>query len=139
MKENLLLIFQQSELNAVAMYQALAQAAPHPPERDLLRKIGAAEGRHAGILRGLTGKKDLRPTESMKRPVLLLRRALGRKPTYALLAFGELGAGALYLPAALRHPALRRVAADERDHGRALLRFVLSSGTTESAFLSELR
>ena len=138
MKQKLLLTFQQSELDAVAMYQALADAAPEGTERELLRRIGAAEGRHAGILRALTGNTDLRPTDTMKRPVMLLRQTIGRKPTYVLLAFGELGARFLYLPLALQQETLRRVALDERDHGKALLRFVFASQATESPVLSVL-
>ena len=126
MEQNLLSLFQQSELDAVRMYQALAQDANSEDERKLLLQLGAVEGRHAGILRQITGVNDLRPTDRMAKPMLGLKQHLGSKPTYVLLALGEHGAYFLYQPLAHKYDTLKQVAQDERNHGTTLLRLVKS-------------
>ncbi len=124
MVEKLLLVFQQSELDAVKMYQVLTDKAGSEDEKQLLRRLGAVEGRHAAILRGITGVTDLKPTDKMAAPVALLREKLGKNVTYTLLALGEHGAYYLYQPLAHRYDALRQVALDERNHGKTLLKLV---------------
>ncbi len=124
MEQKLLLIFQQSELDAVKMYQVLTEKAAGEDEKQLLRGLGAIEGRHAAVLRGITGVSDLKPTDKMAKPIGLLREKLGKKATYTLLALGEHGAYYLYQPFARKYDALRQVAQDERDHGKTLLRLV---------------
>jgi len=124
MEQKLLLVFQQSELDAVRMYQVLTEGAADENEKQLLRQLGAVEGRHAAILRGITGISDLKPTDKMAKPVGLLREKLGKTATYTLLALGEHGAYFLYQPLARKYDALKQVAQDERDHGNTLLRLV---------------
>ena len=124
MEQKLLSVFQQSELDAVRMYQALAAGTANEDERKLLLQLGAVEGRHAAILRGLTGKTDLKPPDAMAKPMLLLDKYLGRKGTYVLLSLGEHGAYFLYQPLAAKYAALKQVATDERNHGTTLFRLV---------------
>ena len=124
MEQKLLLIFQQSELDAVKMYQVLTEKAAGEDEKQLLRGLGAIEGRHAAVLRGITGVSDLKPTDKMAKPIGLLREKLGANATYTLLALGEHGAYFLYQPLAKKYDALRQVAQDERDHGNTLLKLV---------------
>ena len=124
MEQKLLLIFQQSELDAVKMYQVLTEKAAGEDEKQLLRGLGAIEGRHAAVLRGITGVSDLKPTDKMAKPIGLLREKLGANVTYTLLALGEHGAYYLYQPFARKYDVLRQVAQDERDHGKTLLRLV---------------
>ena len=110
MEQKLLLIFQQSELDAVKMYQVLTEKAAGEDEKQLLRGLGAIEGRHAAVLRGITGVSDLKPTDKMAKPIGLLREKLGKKATYTLLALGEHGAYYLYQPFARKYDALKQVA-----------------------------
>lgn len=124
MEQKLLLVFQQSELDAVKMYQVLTDKAAGEDEKQLLRQLGVVEGRHAAVLRGITGVSDLKPTDKMAKPIGLLREKLGAKGTYTLLALGEHGAYYLYQPLAKKYDALRQVAQDERDHGNTLLKLV---------------
>jgi len=124
MEQKLLLVFQQSELDAVKMYQVLTDKAAGEDEKQLLRQLGAVEGRHAAVLRGITGVSDLKPTDKMAKPIGLLREKLGANATYTLLALGEHGAYFLYQPLAKKYDALRQVAQDERDHGNTLLKLV---------------
>ena len=103
MEQKLLLVFQQSELDAVKMYQVLTDKAAGEDEKQLLRQLGAVEGRHAAVLRGITGVSDLKPTDKMAKPIGLLREKLGAKGTYTLLALGEHGAYFLYQPLAKKY------------------------------------
>ena len=125
MKEKLYLMFQQSELDGVQMYRALINSTDDAALKDILKTLRAAEGRHAGVWRHITGRTDLRPTAAMETPVLAVDRILGRKATYLLMGAGETAAYCLYQPFALAYPQLKRVAKDELDHGVTLFRLAL--------------
>lgn len=87
--------FQQSELNAMTMYRALAERAEEEKTRDLLQKIAADEGRHAAVFRGLTCV-TLPIRKGLLRAVLCMKVVLREKNTYRVLAFGEKRASKTY-------------------------------------------
>ncbi len=126
MNKRIYLTFQQSELDAVKMYQALADRAPEESERQKLLQLGAVEGRHAAILSKITGVHDLRPTDSMAKLLCRIDDLVGRKGTYLLLAAGEYGASWLYKPLARVQSTLIEVGKQEAEHAVELLRLIQS-------------
>ena len=124
MNKKIFLTFQQSELDAVRMYQALAALAGSETERKKLLSLGAVEGRHAAILRKITGANDLKPTENLAQMITAVDRLVGRKTTYLLLAAGEYGASWLYKPLAKAQETLSEVGAQEAEHALELLRLI---------------
>ena len=112
--------FQQSELDAVLMYRALAQNAKSDAEKALLLRLGAIEGKHAAVLRTITENGELKPTDAMAKPIALLERFAGRRMTYFLVSLGEKAAYYLYQPLAKQHPELQTNAKEETEHGDTL-------------------
>lgn len=127
MNQKIFLTFQQSELDAVKMYQALAERTGEETMRKALLSLGAVEGRHAAILSKITGVHDLKPTDRMAKLVTGVDRFIGRRPTLVLMAVGEYGASWLYKPLAKAESTLVEVGKQEAEHAAALLRLVRST------------
>ena len=120
MNQKIYQMFQQSELDAVLMYRALADKAKSNAEKELLLRLGAIEGKHAAVLRGITGSGERKPTDALAKPIALLERFAGRGLTYRLIALGEKAAYYLYQPLAKEHPELQTNAKEETEHGKTL-------------------
>lgn len=115
-----LLRAQQGELDAVLMYNALAQKAKNPRDRDTFRQLAAEEGRHAAVFHALTGEAlQAKKTKAILLPVLYT--CLGRKLLYPQIAKREYAAFGTYAPVAARFPTVESVKQDEKRHGDMLM------------------
>ena len=112
----ILLKAQQGELDAVLMYNALADAAKDPADAAAFRRLAAEEGRHAAVFYHLTGTK-LEPKKLKSVLIPLLYRVIGKKRLYPLIARGEYSAAKAYAPVAEKYPEAGSVMADEKRHG----------------------
>lgn len=117
--KKVLLKAQQGELDAVLMYQALAETVRDPADAVLFRQLAAEEGGHAAVFRNLTGAA-LRPKKTKAVLLPLLYRLLRRKRLYPLIAKGEYAAVKSYGPVAARYSAVQSVKDDEKRHGDAV-------------------
>ncbi len=107
---------QQGELDAVAMYKALAEVAKDPITAELFRKTAAEEGHHANVCKQYTNDASLKPNPLKAK---LLSRIYKVCPPAALLmlARGEYKAAKDYAPCLLEYPAIEEVLKDEIRHG----------------------
>ena len=107
---------QQGELDAVLMYQALANAVREQNDAQTFRRLAAEEGRHAAVFKELT-QRTLKPKKTLATLLPLLYRLLGRKRLYPIIAKFEYGAADTYEPVAAAFPEVQSVKADEKRHG----------------------
>lgn len=115
----ILLKAQQGELDAVAMYNALADACSDPLDRATFLQIAREEGRHASVFHQLTGK-TLKPGKGKAILVLLLYKTIGKKKLYPMIVQGEYDAVKTYEPLVAEFPEIRSVKNDEQRHGDAI-------------------
>ncbi len=111
-----LLKAQQGELDAVLMYNALANAVKDKNDAETFRRLAAEEGRHAAVFRSLTDQ-TLQPKKTLATLLPILYKLLGRKRLYPIIARFEYGAFDTYAPVAERFPEVRSVKDDEKRHG----------------------
>ena len=116
-----LLKSQQGEIDAVLVYQKLADrvAKNHPAIHETLMKIGSDEGRHANMLRKITGE-TLKPKATLSNIVYCLTYLIGKKRTLQFLAKTEHKALETYKPFAAEYPELETMRLDEGRHGDLL-------------------
>lgn len=116
-----LLKSQQGEIDAVLVYQKLADrvAKNHPAIYETLTKIGSDEGRHANMLRKITGEA-LKPKATLSNIVYCLTYLIGKKRTLQFLAKTEHKALETYKPFAAEYPELETMRLDEGRHGDLL-------------------
>ena len=112
----ILLKSQQGELDAVLMYNALADAVKDEKDKEVFRQLAAEEGHHASVFRGLTNQ-NLKPKKTLATIVPLLYKVLGKKILYPIIAKGEYGAVDTYAPVAEKFPEIESVKNDEHRHG----------------------
>ncbi len=115
-----LLKSQQGELDAVLMYNALAETVRDADDAETFRALAAEEGHHAAVFKGLT-QQILTPKKTKAILLPLLYRAFGRRRLYPLIAKGEYGAVNAYAPVAEKYPEVESVKADEKRHGDTVL------------------
>ncbi len=111
-----LLKAQQGELDAVLMYNALADAVKNKNDAETFRRLAAEEGRHAAVFKNLTNR-TLQPKKTLATVVPLLYKVLGRKGLYPIIAKFEYGAVKTYAPVAERFAEVQSVKDDEKRHG----------------------
>ena len=111
-----LLKAQQGELDAVLMYNALADRVREQKDSDTFRRLASEEGRHASVFKNLTNQ-TLRPKKTLATLLPILYKLLGRKRLYQIIAKFEYGAAGTYEPVAARYPEVQSVKNDERRHG----------------------
>ncbi|MBQ6165750.1 MAG: rubrerythrin [Clostridia bacterium] len=107
---------QQGELDAVLMYQALANAVREQNDAQTFRRLAAEEGRHAAVFKELT-QRTLKPKKTLATLLPILYRLLGRKRLYPIIAKFEYAAVDNYAPVAERFPEVQSVRDDEKRHG----------------------
>lgn len=90
-----LLFFQQNELNAVAMYTRLAELVKNESIETELLHLATEEGKHAAIIKNVTGE-ILRPKNLMKNGVVLGYRFLGKKAIFKMIASVEAKSADMY-------------------------------------------
>ena len=112
--DKMLIKSQQTELDAVVMYQKLATRFPQ--EGDKFKSLAADEGRHAAVLAKLTGK-TLRPRKGLANGVNVLVSLLGKKFMLGKIAAFEYKAYDTYEPLAEQFAEMQSVRGDERRHG----------------------
>lgn len=111
-----LLKAQQGELDAVLMYNALADAVKDKNDAETFRRLAAEEGRHAAVFKNLTNQ-TLKPKKTLATLLPILYKILGRKRLYPVIAKFEYGAVDTYAPVAERFPEVQSVQEDEKRHG----------------------
>ena len=115
-----LLKAQQGELDAVAMYQALARKVKDPHDAEIFRQLAAEEGRHAGVFHSYTGKvMRPKPTKAILLPILY--SLIGREKLYPIIADGEYKAVKKYEALIGEFENVRSVQTDEQRHGDIVL------------------
>ncbi len=116
----ILLKSQQGELDAVLMYNALADTVRDDGDAETFRTLAAEEGRHAAVFKGLT-RQILTPKKTKAVLLPLLYKVIGRKRLYPLIARGEYNAENAYAPLVGKYPEVQSVKADEKRHGDTVL------------------
>jgi len=116
-----LLKAQQGEINAVVIYQKIADrvAKNHPEIHQKLLALGSDEGRHAHMLGKLTGEV-CRPKSTLANVVLCLSYLIGKKRTLLLMAKTERQALETYKPFVAQYPELEPMRLDEGRHCETL-------------------
>lgn len=112
----ILLKSQQGELDAVLMYNALADACSDPLDRATFQQLAREEGHHASVFHQLTGK-TLKPKKGKAILIPLLYKTIGKKKLYPMIAQGEYDAVKTYEPVAAKFPEIESVKTDEKRHG----------------------
>ena len=112
----ILLKSQQGELDAVLMYQALANVVKDTKDADTFRKLAAEEGHHAAVFHGLTNE-NLKPKKTLAILMPILYKIIGKKRLYPLIAKGEYAAAENYAPVVEKFPVIESVKNDETRHG----------------------
>ena len=107
---------QQGELNAVLMYQRLAEIVKTDKEREAFLQLAKEEGQHASVFHTYT-KELLKPKKTMAIIMPLLYRILGKKRLYKLIAKGEYDAAVGYEHLIADFPDVESVKNDEKRHG----------------------
>ena len=112
----ILLKSQQGELDAVLMYQALAEVVKDTKDADTFRKLAAEEGHHAAVFHGLTNE-NLKPKKNLAILMPILYKIIGKKRLYPLIVKGEYAAAENYAPVVEKFPVIESVKNDETRHG----------------------
>ncbi|MBE6719947.1 MAG: rubrerythrin [Ruminococcaceae bacterium] len=112
----ILLKSQQGELDAVLMYNALADVVKDEKDAEAFRQLAAEEGHHAAVFKGLT-EQTLKPKKTLATIVPLLYKILGKKKLYPIIAKGEYGTVNTYAPVAEKFPEIENIKNDEHRHG----------------------
>ena len=115
-----LLKAQQGELDAVLMYNKLADVVKDSDDAQTFRRLAAEEGHHASVFRGLTDT-TLKPKKTLATVVPLLYRIIGKKKLYPIIAKSEYGAEDTYAPVAEKFPEIESVKNDEHRHGDTVM------------------
>ena len=126
-----LLKAQQGELDAVLMYNALADTVRDDGDAETFRTLAAEEGRHAAVFRELT-QQTLTPKKTKAVLLPMLYRILERKRVYPLIARGEYNAEKAYAPVAEKYPEVQSIQADEKRHGDTVLALLQEDGKNAS-------
>ena len=113
-QEKFLIKSQQSELDAVVMYKKLASKYPEYAEK--FTSLAADEGRHASVLKEITGK-TLRPKNTLGNFVSCMFSLVGKKFMFKQIAGFEYKAYDTYAPLIEEYPTMVSVREDEKRHG----------------------
>ena len=111
-----LLFAQQGELDAVLMYNKLAEKVKDAKDAAAFKQLAAEEGRHASVFHAYT-KKVLQPKKTKAVFVPLMYSIVGRKVLYPIIAKQEYAAGEKYIKLVGIFPDVESVMNDETRHG----------------------
>ena len=117
---------QQGELDAVLMYQALADTVKDTNDAETFKRLAAEEGHHASVFKNLTNQ-TLQPKKTLAILLPILYRLLGKKRLYPFIAKAEYAAVNTYAPVAERFPEILCVKEDEKRHGDTVIALLNSS------------
>ena len=110
---------QQGELDAVIMYQKLADKMKDPKVKEVLLQLAADEGRHAAVFYNLS-ETNLKPRSLQANLISILRYIVGWKLLFKLMSIGEYKAVDTYAPVIKDFPEVESVQKDEGRHGDIL-------------------
>lgn len=119
-EQKTLLKSQQGELDAVLMYNALADVVKNKKDAETFRRLASEEGHHAAVFRALTGEA-LKPKKTLATWLPILYKLLGKQRLYPIIAKFEYSAFNTYAPVAAVYPEVQRVKDDEKRHGDTVL------------------
>ena len=111
---------QQGELDAVKMYNALAEKVKDPKDAEMFKKLAAEEGRHASVFHNYT-QEVLEPKNFKAVFVPCMYSLVGRKVLYKIIANEEYKAAKTYEPVVKDFPDVESVMNDETRHGDLVL------------------
>jgi rubrerythrin len=111
---------QQGELDAVLMYNALADAVKDRNDAETFRRLAAEEGHHASVFKQLSGQ-TLTPKKTLATVVPLFYKIIGKKRLYPIIAKFEYDAVNTYAPVAQRFSEVESVKNDEKRHGDTVM------------------
>ena len=115
-----LLNAQQSELDAVLMYQKIAKKIKDDEIKAVILDAAKDEGRHASVFHKLTGVV-LKPKSLQANAVVFLMTILGKKFVFKTISKFEYNAGKSYEPLIKDFPEVESVLKDEIKHGDHML------------------
>ncbi len=111
-----LLFAQQGELDAVLMYNKLAEKVKDPKDAAAFKQLAAEEGRHASVFHNYT-KRVLKPKKAKAVFVPMMYSIVGRKVLYPIIAKEEYAAAEKYKEIVPLFPDVESVMLDETRHG----------------------
>ena len=114
-----LIASQQTELDAVLLYQALAKEMKTEEEKELLLSMAADEGKHGAILKGITGA-PLKPNPALANMAVKMYKIGGRKLLFPFMAKFEINSFFSYQKYFTEYPEIAKIASDEIRHGHIL-------------------
>ena len=115
----ILIASQQTELDAVLLYQELAKLMNTEEEKKQLLGMAADEGRHAAILRGITGKQ-LKPKAALAKATAAMYKIGGKKLLFPFMSKFEIESFFSYQKFFTKYPEIAAIASDEIRHGHIL-------------------
>ena len=101
------------------MYRRLSELVKDGDIKVKLLQLAKEEGKHASILKKLTGE-TYKPKNIMKNPVVLGYRFLGRKAIFKIISKSEKLAAKMYKKYFDVFPEVIPIAEDELRHGEEL-------------------
>ena len=111
---------QQGEVDAVLMYEKLADAVEDAGDREAFLRLAGDEARHADVFGRYTGiTLKANPTKAIVIPMLY--RTIGREKLYPVIAKGEYDAADKYKNIIADFPEAETVMNDETHHGDAVM------------------
>ena len=118
-----LLKAQQAEVDAVLMYKGLSEVVNIESMKEVLLQLAKDEGKHAAIIRKLTGEV-LMPKETKKNLVKLIYKVFGLKSVLKLISNGEFSAAENYVSLVAHFPEIEEIRLDEIRHGEIIKKCV---------------
>ncbi len=110
---------QQAELDAVLLYRKLSALMKDKQTQKLLLQIAADEGKHAAILKNISGK-SLKPKAAKAHFICGLYRLCGLNTALNLMIKGELDAVPVYQKLLSQYPQVVEIMKDESRHAAIL-------------------
>ena len=111
-----LLYAQQGELDAVLMYNKLAEAVKDEKDAKTFRQLAKEEGGHAQVFHQYT-LQVLQPKKTKAIAVPLMYKCFGKKFLYPIIANQEYAAAKKYIALVNIFPDVESVMNDEKRHG----------------------
>ncbi len=116
---DILIASQQTELDAVLLYQKLAELVKDEEQKKTLLSMAADEGRHAAILKGITGA-ELKPKDTLAKATAAMYKIGGKKLLFPFMSEFEINSFFSYKKFFTKYPEITKIASDEIRHGHLL-------------------
>ena len=111
---------QQGEVDAVYMYEKLAEVVEDPKDKEAFLRLAGDEARHAEVFFCYTGQTiKANPTKGIVVPAMY--KTLGKEKVYQIIAKGEYEAAEKYKNIIADFPEVEEVMNDEVHHGDAVM------------------